>query len=413
MNKVFFLKKKEGWFVNKVELLAPAGSLEKAKIALLYGADAVYVGGKQFSLRARASNFELSDLEELAKFAHSLNKKVYVTMNIIPHDNDLKGLDEYLKYLNVIRIDAIITSSLYIMEKAKEVAPMVERHLSTQMSTTSSLGIEYYKKRGVSRVVLAREVTLCEIEKIMNKTDTEVEVFIHGGMCSSYSGHCVLSNHMTNRDANRGGCAHSCRWNYTLYKDGMEQKEFYNIGSKDLMAIKYIPKLMELGVASLKIEGRMKSMYYLAVVVRSYRMLIDAYYEKGFVTEEDIKKAEIEIGKVENRLTSNGFFDGLPKVEGQLYDDRCEHPTKEFIGYVLDYDKDTNMALIEQRNYFKPGDMVEFFGPKLENTVIKIEEIIDYETKEKLEVACHPLQLLLIKVPFVVRKDDMVRKVNV
>lgn len=413
MNKVFFLKKKEGWFVNKVELLAPAGSLEKAKIALLYGADAVYVGGKQFSLRARASNFELSDLEELAKFAHSLNKKVYVTMNIIPHDNDLKGLDEYLKYLNEIRIDAIITSSLYIMERAKEVAPMIERHLSTQMSTTSSLGIEYYKKRGVSRVVLAREVTLCEIEKIMNKTDTEVEVFIHGGMCSSYSGHCVLSNHMTNRDANRGGCAHSCRWNYTLYKDGMEQKEFYNIGSKDLMALKYIPKLMELGVASLKIEGRMKSMYYLAVVVRSYRMLIDAYYEKGFVTEEDIKKAEIEIGKAENRLTSNGFFDGLPKVEGQLYDDRCEHPTKEFIGYVLDYDKDTNMALIEQRNYFKPGDMVEFFGPKLENTVIKIEEIIDYETKEKLEVACHPLQLLLIKVPFVVRKDDMVRKVNV
>ncbi len=413
MNKVFFLKKKEGLCVNKVELLAPAGSLEKAKIALLYGADAVYVGGKQFSLRARASNFELSDLEELAKFAHRLKKKVYVTMNIIPHDNDLKGLDEYLKYLNEIKIDAIITSSLYIMERAKEVAPMVERHLSTQMSTTSSLGIEYYKKRGVSRVVLAREVTLCEIEKIMSKTDTEVEVFIHGGMCSSYSGHCVLSNHMTNRDANRGGCAHSCRWNYTLYKDGIEQKEFYNIGSKDLMALKYIPKLMELGVASLKIEGRMKSMYYLAVVVRSYRMLIDAYYEKGFVDEEDIKKAEIEIGKAENRLTSNGFFEGLPKVEGQLYDDRCEHPTKEFIGYVLDYDKDTNMALIEQRNYFKSGDMVEFFGPKLQNTIIKIEEIIDYETKEKLEVAHHPLQLLLIKVPFVVQKDDMVRKVNV
>lgn len=399
--------------MNKVELLAPAGSLEKAKIALLYGADAVYVGGKQFSLRARASNFELSDLEELANFAHNLNKKVYVTMNIIPHDNDFKGLDEYLKYLNEIKIDAIITSSLYIMERAKIMAPNVERHLSTQMSTTSSLGIEYYKKRGVSRVVLAREVTLCEIEKIMSKTDTEVEVFIHGGMCSSYSGHCVLSNHMTNRDANRGGCAHSCRWNYTLYKDGVEQKEFYNIGSKDLMALKYIPKLMELGVASLKIEGRMKSMYYLAVVVRSYRMLIDAYYQKGFVTEDDIRKAEVEIGKAENRLTSNGFFEGLPKVEGQLYDDRCEHPTKEFIGYVLDYNKETNMALIEQRNYFKPGDMVEFFGPKLDNTIIKIEEIIDYETKEKLEVACHPLQLLLIKIPFVVQKDDMVRKVNV
>ena len=399
--------------MNRVELLAPAGSLEKAKIALLYGADAVYVGGKQFSLRARASNFELEDLEKLAVFAHNLNKKVYVTMNIIPHDSDLNGLDEYLKYLEEIKIDAIITSSLYIMERAKVLAPNVERHLSTQMSTTSSLGIDYYKKRGVSRVVLAREVSMCEIEQIMSKTTTEVEVFVHGGMCSSYSGHCVLSNHMTNRDANRGGCAHSCRWNYTLYKDGVEQKEFYNIGSKDLMALRYIPKMIDLGVASLKIEGRMKSMYYLAVVVRSYRMLIDAYYEKGFVEEEDIKKAEIEIGKAENRLTSNGFFDGLPKVAGQLYDDRSEHPTKEYIGYVLDYDKETNMALIEQRNYFKPGDVVEFFGPKLDNTVMTVEEIIDYETKEKLEVACHPLQLLLIKVPFVLEKDDMMRKVNI
>lgn len=399
--------------MNKVELLAPAGSLEKAKIALLYGADAVYVGGKQFSLRARASNFELEDLKELADFAHNLNKKIYVTMNIIPHDNDLDGLEEYLKYLSSINVDAIITSSRYIMNKASEVAPNVERHLSTQMSTTSSLGIEYYQKRGVSRVVLAREVTMCEIEKIMEKTNTEVEVFVHGGMCSSYSGHCVLSNHMTNRDANRGGCAHSCRWNYTLYKDNEKQPMFYNIGSKDLMALRYIPKLIDLGVASLKIEGRMKSMYYLAVVVRSYRMLIDAYYEKGYVTEDDIKTAEIEIGKAENRLTSNGFFEGLPKIEGQLYDDRSEHPTKEFIGYVLDYNKESQMALIEQRNYFKPGDMVEFFGPNLKNTQTMIEEIIDYETKEKLEVAHHPLQLLLIKVPFIVQKDDMVRKVNI
>lgn len=413
MNKAFFLRKKEVMVVNKVELLAPAGSLEKAKIALLYGADAVYVGGKQFSLRARASNFEFEDLKELSGFAHKLNKKVYVTMNIIPHNNDLKGLDGYLAYLEAIKIDAIITSSLYIMERAKVVAPNVERHLSTQMSTTSSLGIDYYRKRGVSRVVLARETSMCEIEQIMKKTTTEVEVFIHGGMCSSYSGHCVLSNHMTNRDANRGGCAHSCRWNYTLYKDGKEQPLFYNIGSKDLMALRYIPKLIEIGVASLKIEGRMKSMYYLAVVVRSYRMLIDTYYEKGYVEESDIKKAEIEIGKAENRLTSSGFFDGLPKVLGQLYDDRSEHPTKEYIGYVLDYDKNTNMALIEQRNYFKPGDIAEFFGPNLENTQVVIEEIIDYETKEKLEVACHPLQLLWIKVPFELSKDDMMRKVNI
>ncbi|MBQ8292427.1 MAG: U32 family peptidase [Bacilli bacterium] len=399
--------------MNKVELLAPAGSLEKAKIALTYGADAVYVGGKQFSLRARASNFDLKDLEELASFAHNLNKKVYVTMNIIPHDADLDGLDEYLKALDAIKIDAIITSSRYIMERAKEVAASLELHLSTQMSTTTSLGIDYYHKRGVSRVVLAREVTLCEIEQIMKKTNVEIEVFVHGGMCSSYSGHCVLSNHMTNRDANRGGCAHSCRWNYTLYKNGEKQPMFYNIGSKDLMALKFIPKLLDLGVASLKIEGRMKSSYYLAVVIRSYRMLIDAYYEKGYVTEEDLKKSEIEIGKAENRLTSNGFFEGLPKVEGGLYDDRSEHPTKEYIGWVMAYDESTNVALIEQRNYFKVGDEVEFFGPTLPNTKMIIDEIIDYETKEKREVANHPLQLLLIKVPFKLTKDDMVRKVNI
>ena len=406
--------------MKKVELLAPAGSLDKAKIALMYGADAVYVGGKQFSLRARASNFELEDLKELSEFAHERNKKVYVTMNIIPHDEDLQGLDEYLKYLESIKIDAIITSSRYIMSRALEVAPNVERHLSTQMSTTNSLSIDYYKKIGVERVVLAREVTLCEIEKIMKKTDVEVEVFIHGGMCSSYSGHCVLSNHMTNRDANRGGCAHSCRWNYTLFEDGIPGNNFYNIGSKDMMALKYIPKLIDLGVASLKIEGRMKSMYYLATVVKSYRMLIDLYYAKHEVTkaEYEVTKAEYEmiereIGKAENRLTSNGFYEGLPDVEGQLYDNRSEHPTKEYIGYVLDYDENTQMALIEQRNYFVPGDLVEFFGPNLENTQMIVDEIIDYQTKEKLEVAQHPLQLLLIKVPFKLEKHNMMRKVNI
>lgn len=399
--------------MKKVELLAPAGSLDKAKIALIYGADAVYVGGKQFSLRARASNFELEDLKELSEFAHERNKKVYVTMNIIPHDEDLQGLDEYLKYLESIKIDAIITSSRYIMSRALEVAPNVERHLSTQMSTTNSLSIDYYKKIGVERVVLAREVTLCEIEKIMKKTDVEVEVFIHGGMCSSYSGHCVLSNHMTNRDANRGGCAHSCRWNYTLFEDGIPGNNFYNIGSKDMMALKYIPKLIDLGVASLKIEGRMKSMYYLATVVKSYRMLIDFYYAKHEVTKEEYEMIEREIGKAENRLTSNGFYEGLPDVEGQLYDNRSEHPTKEYIGYVLDYDENTQMALIEQRNYFVPGDLVEFFGPNLENTQMVVDEIIDYQTKEKLEVAQHPLQLLLIKVPFKLEKHNMMRKVNI
>ena len=398
--------------MKKVELLAPAGSLDKAKIALMYGADAVYVGGKQFSLRARASNFELEDLKELSEFAHERNKKVYVTMNIIPHDEDLQGLDEYLKYLESIKIDAIITSSRYIMSRALEVAPNVERHLSTQMSTTNSLSIDYYKKIGVERVVLAREVTLCEIEKIMKKTDVEVEVFIHGGMCSSYSGHCVLSNHMTNRDANRGGCAHSCRWNYTLFEDGIPGNNFYNIGSKDMMALKYIPKLIDLGVASLKIEGRMKSMYYLATVVKSYRMLIDLYYAKHEVTKDEYEMIEREIGKAENRLTSNGFYEGLPDVEGQLYDNRSEHPTKEYIGYVLDYDENTQMALIEQRNYFVPGDLVEFFGPNMENTRYVVDNMYSVDQKTNIDVARHPLEKIEMKLPFDFKKHDMLRKVK-
>ena len=218
--------------MRRVELLAPAGNLEKAKIALMYGADAVYVGGKQFSLRARASNFSVEEIGSLVEFAHGLNKKVYVTMNIIPHDEDLNNLESYLKDLERVKVDAIIVSSLYIIRKALEVAPELEVHLSTQKSTTNVDTINYYKSHGVSRVVLAREVTLDEMTYISGKTDIELEVFIHGGMCSSYSGHCVLSNYMTNRDANRGGCAHSCRWNYSLVKNDEIMPENYNIGRK-------------------------------------------------------------------------------------------------------------------------------------------------------------------------------------
>ena len=242
--------------MNKIELLAPAGNLEKAKIALLYGADAVYVGGKQFSLRARASNFTINDIKELCSFSKNLNKKVYVTMNIIPHDEDLSNLEEYLKQLEECGVNAIITSSLYIIKTCEKVAPKIERHVSTQMSITNSNTILHWKKMNVSRVVLARENTLCEIENIAANTDLELEVFIHGGMCSSYSGRCVLSNHMTERDANRGGCAHSCRWNYNLYNGRRKitkKGEFYNIGSKDLMAVSFIPKLLDLYVESLKI----------------------------------------------------------------------------------------------------------------------------------------------------------------
>lgn len=399
--------------MNKIELLAPAGNLEKAKLALLYGADAVYVGGKQFSLRARASNFTNDDIEELCNFAHGLNKKVYVTMNIIPHDEDLENLEQYLLHLEKVGVNAIITSSLFIIKTAERVAPKLERHISTQMSITNSEAIKHWKLMGASRVVLARECTMVEIDNISKKSDLELEVFIHGGMCSSYSGRCVLSNHMTERDANRGGCAHSCRWNYHLYdgKRKINKKDtFYNIGSKDLMAVRFIPKLIDLNIASLKIEGRMKSTYYLATVVGCYRKIIDLYYEKGEITEEQFKWFENEIKKAENRLTSVGFFNGIPTIEEQLYDTRCEQPTQEYIGYVLDYNN--GVALIEQRNYFELGDLVEVFGPTIENTKFKIEKMVDEKTNEEIDVARHPLQKIYINSPIVLSKHDMIRKVK-
>lgn len=401
--------------MNKIELLAPAGNIEKAKIALLYGADAVYIGGKKFSLRARASNFSISDIKKLCEFASAINKKVYVTMNIIPHDDDLEGLDDYLIALEEIGVNAIITSSLYIIKRAKIVAPKIERHVSTQTSITNSNAISFYQQLGCSRVVLAREVTLEEMKKIKQNSHLELEVFIHGGMCSSYSGRCVLSNHMTMRDANRGGCAHSCRWNYLLYSNNKQlppKDKFFNMGSKDLMAIKEIPQLIEMGINSLKIEGRMKSTYYLATVVRCYRMLIDKYYQNQKLSDDDLKFFSEEINKAENRLTGCGFLNGIVSPNEQLYDTREEHPTKEFIGLVLDYDSNNKVALIEQRNYFEVGDEVEFFGPRLENTKTIITNIKDATTNENLDVARHPLQRLLINVDIELKPNDMMRKVK-
>lgn len=402
---------------KRIELLAPAGNLEKAKIALLYGADAVYVGGKKYSLRARASNFDITDIENLCSFAKKTNKKVYVTMNILPHDEDLinlSDLDLYLKSLENAGVSAIITSSLFIVRRAKEIAPKLERHISTQMSITNSKAIEYYKQESVSRVVLAREVSLCELNSIM-PVDMEIEIFIHGGMCCSYSGRCVLSNFLTSRDANRGGCAHSCRWNYKLFEKNKKitkDNQYFNMGSKDMMTLKYIPDLIKLNVSSLKIEGRMKSAYYLATVIRSYRKAIDLYYQNGFISDIEQEELEKEINKAENRMTSDGFYRGNIGIDGTLYDDRSEHPTKEYIGYVLDYNKETKKAIIEQRNYFEIGDVVEFFGPSLENTRYKIKDIYSLDQKINVDVARHPLELLEIEIPFEVQKHNMLRKVK-
>lgn len=400
--------------MNKVELLAPAGNLDKAKIALLYGADAVYIGGKELSLRARASNFSREDIKELCEFAKEKGKKVYVTCNIIPHDEDLGTLIDYLTFLNEIKVNAIITSSITIMLNAKRYAPNVEVHVSTQTSIANSYAATFWQTIGATRVVLAREVTLKEIKMIKRHFPLELEVFIHGGMCASYSGRCTLSNYMTSRDANRGECAHSCRWNYNL-SDSKHQinpaNEYFNMGSKDLMAIQQIPELLKIGVSSLKIEGRMKSSYYIATVVRSYRMIIDEYYDRGFIKDETIKQAKTEILKAENRLTSCGFLEGMVTPSEQLYDIRNEEPTKEYVGYILEYLPDKLEAIVEQRNYFKCGDTLEFFGPNLNNTLLYVNEIIDNDTNELLDAARHPLQKVRLKVPFEVHKHDMIRLV--
>lgn len=400
--------------MRKIELLAPCGDIEKLKIAILYGADAVYFGGKKFSLRARANNFTMEDIKEGTEFAHAHNAKVYVTMNIVPHNEDFDGLDEYLEELDRYGVDGIIVSSLYIARRAIKVAPRLEVHLSTQASSSNSLSVESYKKLGFKRVVLARELSLDEIKKIKEKTDLELEVFIHGGSCVSFSGRCMLSNHMTNRDSNRGGCAHSCRWNYDLYNENKEKlnKDFYyNIGSKDLVGVKYIYDLIKLGVSSLKIEGRMKSLYYIATVIRCYRMLIDYIYEKNPSKDElDLDFFYKEIQKAENRQTSIGFFEGDPTPNEMLYNIRTEEPTKEFVGIVVDYDEATSIATIEQRNYFVDGDMLEVFGPNQENRAFKVEGMTDKDGGV-LDVARHPLEIIKMKIPFKVKEFDMIRKI--
>ncbi len=393
--------------MRKPELLAPAGNLEKLKIACLYGADAVFIGGKNFSLRARASNFDINSIEEACEFAHSLNKKVYVTTNIYPHNDNLDGLLEYLKELERVKVDAIIAASPVIIDTALKHTNL-EVHLSTQASATNKEAVAFYTSLGVKRVVLARELTKPEISEL-KETGADLEVFIHGGMCVSYSGRCTLSNNMTERDANRGGCAHSCRWNYSIYDkhDKIDTSIDFSMSSKDLQTVSHIGDLIEIGVDSLKIEGRMKSIHYIATVVKTYRGLIDDLCEGKVI---DINKYILDIKKAENRLTSVGFLDGAPTMNEQLYDMRCEQPTQEFIGLVLDYDEKNQEAIIEQRNKFIPGDQIELFRPFEDSVYIQVDEIKDIDGNS-LDAARHPRQLLRIKVPIKLEKYNMIRKV--
>lgn len=389
-----------------IELLAPAGDLEKLKIAILYGADAVFIGGQEFSLRARASNFTLDEIKAACQFAHVRGKKVYVTTNIIPHHEDMGQLIDYLKELEAAQVDAIIAASPYIIETALNHTTL-EVHISTQQSAMNQATVNYWHQKGASRIVLARDLTLSEIKEITQNVQAEIEVFIHGGMCAGFSGRCSLSNHFTNRDANRGGCAHSCRWLYDLKKDSEKADDIpFTMSSKDLSAVHEITKLMDIGVSSLKIEGRMKSLHYIATVIRTYRMIIDEYMQTGKI--EDYAYYDEALKKAENRETAQGFFHHIPYVDEQIFQKRSERVMQNFVGLVLSYDKETQTALIEQRNVFHTGEVIEIFSPQEREKTFIIDSIETLKG-EIIDCARRAKEQLHIKVPFEVKPFDMLR----
>lgn len=398
--------------IKKPELLAPAGNLEKLKTAVLYGADAVFIGGKEFSLRSLASNFSLEDIKEAVEFSHAHGSKVHVTTNIVMHEENLEGLEDYLKALDKIGIDAIIAADPHIILTAKRLGCRFETHVSTQMSTMNSEAVNFWADLGVERAVLAREVTYEQLTSIIEKSKIDIEYFIHGAMCINISGRCMLSNYYSRRDANRGGCSQSCRWFYELEDENGNaiSDTPFTMSSCDLASINEIPKLIEAGVDSFKIEGRMKSIHYIATIVSTYRKLIDAYCEDPdhFVMSDFY---ENEIKKAANRQTSTGFFYGIASEKQQLFNLRDEHPTQEFVIRVLDYDKETKLAKIEQRNHFKVGETVEFFSPKQDNFTMKIEKIFN-ENMEEIEVANHPMEILYLQMTQEVLPNDMARKVR-
>ncbi|MGN5882987.1 peptidase U32 family protein [Staphylococcus simulans] len=413
------MKTKSKRQVKKPELLAPAGNLEKLKIAVHYGADAVFLGGQEYGLRSNADNFTMEEIKEGVEFAAKYGAKIYVTTNIIAHDENMEGLETYLKNLEATGATGIIVADPLIIETCKSVAPRLEIHLSTQQSLSNYKAVEYWKEEGLDRVVLARETGAMEMKEMKEKVDIEIEAFIHGAMCIAYSGRCTLSNHMTARDSNRGGCCQSCRWDYDLleveengdldlyYKEGKVVP--FAMSPKDLKLIESIPNMMDIGIDSLKIEGRMKSIHYIATVVSVYRKVIDAYDEDP----DNFKiKPEwlIELDKCANRDTASSFFEGTPGYQQQMFGNESNKKTPyDFCGLVLDYDKETKIATVQQRNHFKPGQEIEFFGPEIDGFTQVVEAIYDEEGNE-LDAARHPLQIVQFKVDHDIYPNNMMRK---
>ena len=382
------------------EVLSPAGDLERLKWALIYGADAVYIGGYDYSLRANANNFSLDEIKEACDFAHSLGKKVYVTVNIIMHNEDTLRLDDYLINLSNINVDAFIVSDVSVIKRIKELNLKPQIHISTQESTINREAARFFYEMGASRVVLGRECSKEDILDIKEIVPIELEVFIHGAMCTSYSGRCVLSNYITKRDSNRGGCSQVCRFSFDL-----GDNEDYQICSKDLCMVDKVEELVNLGISSLKIEGRMRSLYYIATVVNSYKNIV-IKCQSGTLTEEDLFYYKKVLNRLSNRENAIQFYDKEPGVNEQYYTGRQEVSNQDFLAIVTDYQD--GYAYIEQRNNFKVGDVLEVFSPKEEARKFKVIEIIN-TSGENIDVAKHPQEKLKISIPFQVCKNDIIR----
>lgn len=405
--------------MQRIELLAPAGDLERLKTAFVYGADAVYIGGEIFGMRSAAKNFNKEDMTEGVRFAHERGKKVFVTLNIIPRNEEFEQLEAYLKELDEIGVDAVIVSDPGVFSVVKKVLPNMEIHISTQASTTNASAASFWYNQGAKRVVMARELSFEEIKEIRDNCpeDMDIEAFIHGAMCMSYSGKCVISNYTTGRDANRGACAQSCRWKYTLVEetengeyekvlDDVDAEFFFN--TKDMCMIKYIPQIIESGINSFKIEGRMKTAYYVATTVRAYRMAIDEYIKDPENWKFNPMWLE-ELKKGSHRHFSEGFYLGKTSTKDQNYESASYVRNYDFIGVVRGHDEETGMPIVEQRNRMFVGDKIEIIGPYKETMYATILEMYN-EDGDPIESAPHAKQIVKMKLDIPVETDYMLRK---
>lgn len=395
---------------NKVELLAPAGNLERLKFAIDYGASAVYIGGVKYSLRANAKNFALDDIKMGVIYAHERNAKVYVAVNIVFHDEDVEGLGEYLKELQKLKVDAVIISDPLVIGAVKKHAPKLDVHLSTQASVLNRDAALFYKKQGVTRIVLARECSRKAVKDIIEKTGLEIECFIHGAMCTNFSGRCVLSNYFTSRDANRGGCCQVCRFNFNLYDENkrkLSSEANFSMAPKDLSLVNHLKEMMDLGVSSFKLEGRMRSIYYVSTVVFAYRKLIDILGNNN-CDDAYITSATKILYRCANRDVAPQFFNKFPGKEEQYYLGRQEDSNQDFLGVVTGYDEKSKEALIDERNYFTKGDKVTIFGPNFDDYSFVIKTLTDEDGNE-LDAARHPRQIIRINCDKPVPKNAIMR----